>query len=151
MNACQIWNRRHRETPFPVYHLHRTRQSDFGFTVLPRHCVPSMRASCGKVTCYVTSKLWGKCALCGSFKSCQLELAYSLGPTPSVKGFLSQCIASYIQISVFSREENEHPPIPPHLPSNCLPPLLPFITCILAIVPRVCTLSLLLLLTEGGM
>jgi hypothetical protein len=114
-----------------------------------------MRASRSKGMCHVLSKLWGGSAFCGSLESCQLELTHSLCNAPSMKGFLSQCLASYIQILMLSCEENEHlpppPPTPPHLPSNYLLPLLPFITCILAVVPRDCILGLLLLFTEGDM
>jgi hypothetical protein len=112
------------------------------------HCIPATRASYSKVMCHVISKLWGRSALCRSLKSCQLELAYSLGNAPSIKGFSSQCLASYIQILMLSGEENEHPPPPPHLPSNYLPPVLPFITCILTVVPCVCIIALLIF-TEG--
>jgi hypothetical protein len=76
------------------------------------HYVPTTRASCSKVTCYATSELWGRSALLGSSKSCQHELAYSLGNTPSGKGFFSQCLASYIQMLVVGRKKIEH--FPPH-------------------------------------
>jgi hypothetical protein len=116
-NACQIWTRRAQRDTFLSIPPSQN-SSDFTFTVLSHQYVPTMRTSCSKVTCHVTSRLWGRSTLFGSLESCQLELAYSWGSTPSIKGILSQALLHTYRY--FSQEKKEHPH--PTTSTTCLHP-----------------------------